>query len=87
MAETQAGDPDSAVAREIRGVMGKEDLNHGQLARRLGVDRSWVSRRLRGQTPITVNDLAAIAGALGVTVAELTAPVDENLPQTAPDGP
>lgn len=45
-------------ALDMTGVSGRE------LARRLGVDPMWVSRRARGETPITLEDALRILDAL-----------------------
>lgn len=53
---------------EQRGMSGR------QLARATGISQPSLSRKLRGTAPIDVDDLEAIAGALGVTVADLVTP-------------
>lgn len=62
------------VAEEIRGWMGKRRISGAQVARLLGVSQMWVSDRLRGATPINLNDLERIATALDVAVADLLPP-------------
>lgn len=59
------------VAEEIRALMARRRMSGRQLAGKLGVSPSWVSYRLTGAQPIDVNDLAQIAGALGVGIHEL----------------
>lgn len=64
------------VAAEIRAALGRLDIKPSQLARRLGENDQWLSTRLKGRTPINVNDLHRIATALGVGVHELLPPPD-----------
>src|SRR4030095_8671617 len=62
------------VAEEIRVMMTRRRMSGAQLARQLGVSQMWVSDRLRGATPIDLNDLERIAGVLDVAVADLLPP-------------
>lgn len=68
---------DQLVAGEIRAELGRQRRTQAELADQLGVSRPWLSRRLSGETPLAVGDVAAIADALGVSLGTLTAPVDE----------
>lgn len=54
-----------------------DDIKQSQLARKMGRTEQWLSVRLRGKQPIDVNDLALIAGALGVGVHQLLPPPDQ----------
>jgi transcriptional regulator with XRE-family HTH domain len=54
---------------QIKAEMARRDLTTGQLAARLKVSDMWVSRRLRGITPIAVDELEQIANALNLPVA------------------
>jgi len=51
--------------------MARRQIKQAELARRLDVNDQWISVRLRGVQPIDLNDLAAIAKALGVDVSAL----------------
>lgn len=62
------------VATEIKVQMARADVRQSQLAREIGKTEQWLSVRLRGRQPIDINDLALIAGALGVGVHELLPP-------------
>ena len=64
------------VATEIRVQMARADVRQSQLAREIDKTEQWLSVRLRGRQPIDLNDLALIAKALGVGVAELLPPPD-----------
>lgn len=72
-----ATEADKIVAAEIRAELARQQISQAALAERLGVSRPYVTRRLKGDTPISVGDVAAIADILGVPVANFTAPVDE----------
>lgn len=61
----------SLVAAEIRAQMGRLDVRQSELARRMGENDQWVSTRLKGRTPIDLNDLHRFARALDVEVYEL----------------
>jgi transcriptional regulator with XRE-family HTH domain len=59
------------VAAEIRAWMGRLDVRQSELARRMGENDQWLSTRLKGRTPIDINDLQRIAKGLGLGVHEL----------------
>lgn len=59
------------VAAEIRAQMGRLDVRQSELARRMGENDQWLSTRLKGRTPIDVNELSRIAKALGLGIHEL----------------
>lgn len=67
---------DQIVVAEIRAELARQRITQLALADQLGVSRAWVTRRLSGETSLSVGDIAKIAGQLGVAVAKLTAPVD-----------
>lgn len=52
-------------------LLARRDMSRSELARRLGVSAMWVSDRLRGQTPIGLDDIERIAGVLGCAPADL----------------
>lgn len=76
MDEKVASAAHDAVAAEIRAEMARQRLTQTALAERLDVNRAYVVRRLSGDTPLTVGDVAAIAAALDVRFADLTRTVD-----------
>lgn len=59
------------VATQIRVELARQNLNQTSLARKLGQRPQWVQRRLSGETKVTVDDLAAIADALDISVVAL----------------
>lgn len=62
------------VAAEIRAWMGRLDVRQSELARRMGETDQWMSMRLKGRTPIDLNELQRIADALGVSIVQLLPP-------------
>ena len=62
------------VAAEIRAWMGRLNVRQSELARRMGESDQWMSMRLKGRTPIDLNELQRIATALELTVADLMPP-------------
>lgn len=65
------------VLREARG------LKQADVARHVGLDSAAYSRTERGLRNITVDELAAVASLLGVTIDEL---VNRHAPGTPPPG-
>jgi DNA-binding Xre family transcriptional regulator len=59
------------VAIEIRAALGRRDMSRSELSRRLGVSAMWVSDRLRGKTPIGLDDLERIANVLELEPVDL----------------
>jgi transcriptional regulator with XRE-family HTH domain len=49
--------------------MARRELSKAKLAGQLGVSEMWVSRRMRGKTQITMEDLERLAAALDIPVA------------------
>lgn len=60
----ETGDYEQDVAAKLRGYLAEKRITKHQLAERLGQTDFWVGRRMNGQTPITVGELAYIADAL-----------------------
>lgn len=55
----------------IREVRRQAGVSQAELARRVGLDQSGVSRLERGKRPVTLPTLRAVARALGVPVTAL----------------
>ena len=55
----------------MRAELGRQRRTGAWLAEQLGVSTAYVSRRLSGEFPMTIEDLHRIAAALGVAVADL----------------
>lgn len=62
------------VLTEIKVWMARRRVNQTELAAKLGVAQSWVSKRLAGKVALTVNDLGLISEALDVPVGEFFRP-------------
>lgn len=62
------------TAAALRAETARANISGRELARRLGKDPAWVSRRLAGSVPVTVIDLHRIAKALNVDPAHLMPP-------------
>lgn len=66
-------DLDTRIREELRVQMARQRLSQQQVARQLGRDQTWLSRRLNGVTPLTITDAESIASILGITLAQLLA--------------
>jgi transcriptional regulator with XRE-family HTH domain len=58
-----------SAAAEVRAEMARQRRSGKQLATQLGWSQMYLSRRLSGRAPFNLDDLAAIAAALGVPVS------------------
>lgn len=76
----------SLVAAEIRAWMGRLNVRQSELARRMGESDQWMSMRLKGRTPIDLNELQRIANALGIQAVELLPAAFRKIDNT-PDQP
>ena len=65
--------PTVVLGRNIRAEMARRGIRQHQLAKHLGMSQSSLSKRLRGDIPLNVNDLNLIAVHLGVDPASLLA--------------
>lgn len=61
------------VAGEIRALLARRQASGKQLASHLGMSQFAISRRLRGETPFSIDELAAAAEFLGVPMSDLVA--------------
>ncbi|WP_237205623.1 helix-turn-helix domain-containing protein [Rothia nasimurium] len=64
-----------AVAGEVKAWMGRRGLSARQLADKIGMAHSALSKRLRGVSAFTINDLGVIAAHMGITLGQLLGPV------------
>lgn len=67
----------SRVRARVRLALRERDRSASALARQIGWTQSYMSHRLNGRQPFSVDDLAAIAEGLGITPSELTADTAE----------
>lgn len=69
------------VAAEVRAAMARRYLSAAQLAELAGLSRSYIGKRLRNETPFTLNDIEAICAALGEEPTDfIQAAMRSNLP-------
>lgn len=61
------------VATEIRAEMGRQNRTMNGLARDLGATQPWLWRRLRGNQPMTLDEVEQICRVLGVPAEEIIA--------------
>ncbi len=73
-----------AVAGEVKAWMGRRGLSARQLADKIGMAHSALSKRLRGVSAFTINDLGVIAAHMGITLGQLLGPVVD-VPLTGED--
>lgn len=52
-------------------MMGRQGVRQSELARKLGESDQWLSMRLRGRTPLDINEMLRIARALDVDLFQL----------------
>jgi transcriptional regulator with XRE-family HTH domain len=55
------------VVRELDTVRTKRGMTHAALLEHLSISRNYYYKRLRGELPLNLNDVAEIASALGTT--------------------
>lgn len=63
--------PSAIVASNVRAEMGRTRTAQAVIAKKMGRTQQFVSRRLTGQTPFTLEEIAEIAAILDVPVATL----------------
>lgn len=61
----------AAVARNIKGLMGKNDCNQTELADHLGMSQPALSRRLRGKQEWSIDELDTVAERFDVSIPDL----------------
>lgn len=69
------------LGARIRDLRGRADLTQEGLAERAGITWHFVSAIERGTKGATVETLAAVAAALGISLSELFLDVDRSLPR------
>lgn len=75
------------VARRARGLAAENGLSQAAIAAALGTSQQNVSRRMSGQIAFTLDELEALAGALGTSLPYLLGLTDSRNPHPGgPDG-
>lgn len=57
------------VAAKVRGALAEKQFNASQIAASLNLSKMSMSRRMRGETPFTPEELIIISGEIQVPVA------------------
>lgn len=78
--------PAARVGRNVRAEMARNGLTQGDLATRLRLTQPAVSRRLTGDVPFNVNELAIVSRVVGVPLSRLVAGSERSTrePSTGP---
>lgn len=66
------------AGQRIHALIWERRLKQGSIAQAVGIGSSTFSKKLRGEVPITVDELMTIAGVLGVDPGELLPRLDSN---------
>ena len=61
------------VGAEVRGLLAKHKISQTSAGSRLQLSQAAMSRRLAGEIPFNVDELAALADLIGVPVSTLMA--------------
>ncbi|WP_409331680.1 helix-turn-helix domain-containing protein [Trujillonella humicola] len=61
----------AAVASVIRSMLEERGWSGRQLARETGINQASVARKLREESPFDLDDLQAVAQAMGVELTEI----------------
>lgn len=69
-------EPHRLVAAEVRAEMARQQMPQAKLAALLGVAQQTISRRLVGEVPFDVTELARIADLLKVPVTQFLGTVE-----------
>lgn len=59
-----------SIATEIKVWMARRRMTQAELAKAVGHDQTWVSKRLSGKIPLDVEDVLALADALNVRAVD-----------------
>jgi transcriptional regulator with XRE-family HTH domain len=59
-----------SVAAELRAEIARQRRTQGELALALGWTQQYLSRRLTGKTPLSVDDVEGLARVLGIPLSE-----------------
>ena len=63
----------SLISAEVRATMARTRVSGAELARLIGVSQNYLSKRLRDEAPLTLNDTELICDALGDSFEALVA--------------
>ncbi len=77
-APSRAADSAGIVARNLKRLMAERGVPQRQVAEVLGITQSNVSKRLKGTTPFTTDDLDALARAFDIHPGALLSEAGQN---------
>lgn len=63
--------PAEHVAGAVRAELARRQITGRQMARELGWSFTTTARRLNGSSPLDIDELAAVASFLGVSISDL----------------
>ena len=75
--QAEAASLDTLVGRRVHMMMWERRITQTALGREVGIDQSSLSKRLRGERNWTLDDLRAVATALGTSMGYLLGENDE----------
>lgn len=61
---------DDQISELVRAALAENGMSASEMARRIGVTQPYMARRLGGDVPWRINELTAVADALGVPLAK-----------------
>lgn len=69
-------EPHKLVAAEVRAEMARQRMSQSRLAELLGVAQQTISRRIVGEVPFDVSELARVAELLNVPMTQFLGSVE-----------
>lgn len=76
----------AAVARRLRGALAEREISHAEAGRRIGINPSGMSRRMKGVRPWNMDELQKIESETGVDL-DYVLTGRRNAENPHPDGP
>ena len=71
MSTPNASPEDIAVARVLKSQMGLRDLKQKDIVEATGITKSQLSRKLKGERPLELDDIVKISRAIGVDAQDV----------------
>ena len=75
-----------AVARRLRGELAERQISHSEAGRRIGINPSGMSRRMKGKHPWDLDELALVEETCGIDL-DYVLTGRRNAENPHPDGP
>lgn len=63
----------AAIADEVRALIARRRISGSDIARRMNVEQTWLSRRITGQVPWSVPELMLVLGIMNEDIAKVLA--------------